>query len=191
MTESTPSEDKVSPEQEPESLEELSFALSELAKMVKPMAGEVKIGIDALYYLLLLWGFFQIYPLEPSQESDSSGGATVIPVDNGWDIYDYGDCLSTSPGEHYRSYCTGKMINSTQEMIEILVKRGVTKVGFLGHEIARRAAWIECVEHEIEIINYDPTDFDQAIRQRILERRKLSAKARQKLQAGTQRHEPE
>ena len=97
--------------------------------MVKPMAGDIQIGIDALYYLLLLWGFSQIYPLEPPQE-ESSGGATIIPVDNGWDIFDYGDCLSTSPGEHYRSYSTGKMINTSQEMIELLVKRGVTKVGF-------------------------------------------------------------
>lgn len=190
MTEQQPP-DEITPQEQPsEGMEELSFALSELAKMVKPMAGEVQIGIDALYYLLLLWGFFQIYPLEPSQE-EKSGGATVIPVTDGWDIFDYGDCLSTSPGDHYRSYCTGKLINTSQKMIELLVKREITKIGFLGHEVARRAAWIECLEHDIEIINYEPTDFDWAIRQRVIEARKKAGKHVRKLQADARRHEPE
>lgn len=160
-------------QQPPQPEQDLGRSMADLAQLVKPLASEGKLSMDAFFYLLLIWGSFHIYPLEPPPDtSGSGGGAKIIPLDNGRNIFDFGDCLSTSPGEDYGSYCTGKLITATQEMIDLLVKRGVTKVGFLGHDVARRAAWIECVEHNIAIINYEPTDFDWEVRYRIIEARK-------------------
>lgn len=167
---------------ESQSAASLANALAEIAELVKPIAAEEnKISLDAFYYLLLLWGGIHIYPLEPPPETLPGGGgesgiAVVIPLENGWKIFDYGDCLSASPGEEYGNYCTGKLITAAQEIINMLIIRGVTKVSMLGHDIARRAAWIECYEHGIEIINYDPTDFDWQARARIIEAREAARK---------------
>lgn len=169
--------------------QDIANTLAELADLVKPIAGEGKISLDAFYYLLLLWASFHVYPLEPPPEGGSGGGAKIIPLENGWNIHDYGDCLSTSPAEHYGSYCTGKLIITAQHMIDILAKRGVTKVGFLGHDVARRAAWVECVDQNIEIINYEPSIFDIEVRNRILAARKKAGKIRKKISSANQRPE--
>lgn len=171
--------------------DELNRSLAELAELVKPIATEGKVGIDAYFYLLLLWASFHVYPLEPPPGSSSSEPAKITTSDSGWKIFDYGDCLSTSPGENYGSYCTGKLITTAEEMIRMLAQRGITKVGFLGHDVARRAAWIECLEHNIAIINYEPTDFDWEVRFRILEARKAAEKVRQRVSDKTKRMEPD
>jgi hypothetical protein len=170
--------------------QEIANTLAELADLVKPIAGEEKIGIDAFYYLLLLWASFHVYPLDPPPDT-TGGKAKIIPLASGWNAFDYGDVLSASPGEHYGNYCTGRLIESAQEMIDILAKRGVKKVGILGHDIARRAAWIECVDQEINIINFEPTDFDQEVRYRIIQERNRAGKIRKKLSPTGQRPEIE
>lgn len=156
--------------------DEITRALAELAELAKPIASDARISLDALYYLLLLWSSFQVYPLEPASERYANGDIKIITSPTGWKIFDYGDCLSISPGEFYGSYSTGKLITVAQEMIEILAQRGITKVGILGHDIAKRAAWITCLEHEINILNYEPSDLDWEIRYRILEERKKAGK---------------
>jgi len=171
--------------------EDIDRALADLADLVKPIATEGKISIDAFFYLLLIWSSFHVYPLEPPQEAFPDG-AKVIPFKEGWQIVDFGDSISTSPGEYYGSYCTGRLINTAIQMIELMAQRGITKIGFLGHDVARRAAWMECLDHNISIINYEPTDFDWEVRYRILEDRKKSDKRRQKhLQEKDARYEPE
>lgn len=171
--------------------DDLSQSLAELAELIKPISNEKKFGIDAYFYLLLLWASFHVYPLEPPPDTTGFKKPKIIKVEGGWTVFDYGDSLSTSPGEDYGSYCTGKLIRTAQEMIKILESRGVTKVGFLGHDVARRAAWIECLEHNIAIINYEPTDFDWDIRYRIAEMRKKTEKIKQKAAAKFQRMEPD
>lgn len=161
--------------------DDLTQALADLADFVKPLAREEKIGIDLFYYLLLLWAAFHVYPLDPPPDSTGEGGAKIIPVEGGFPIFDYGDCLSVSPGEDYGSYCTGRLIISAQAMIDLLAERGVVKVGFLGHDIARRAAWMECVDQNIEILNYEPSEFDKAVRYRVMEARKQAEKVRRKI----------
>lgn len=175
--------------------QDIANTLAELADLVKPIAGDGKISLDAFYYLLLLWASFHVYPLEPPPDGggesggEGGGGVKIIPLENGWNIRDYGDCLSTSPGDQYGGYCTGKLIITAQHMIDILAKRGVTKVGFLGHDVARRAAWVECVDQNIEIINYEASIFDVEVRNRILAARKKAGKIRKKITSINQRPE--
>lgn len=153
----------------------INKALAEISDLAKPVTDDTKISLDAFYYLLLLWASFHVFPLEPSTDPFPQG-PTIIPLDNGLEIYDYGDTLSVS--QHYASYCTGKIITAAQEIIKLMAQRGVTKLGFLGHEVARRAGWMECLEHEIKIINYEPSDFDWEVRRRILEAREKAKKTK-------------
>lgn len=145
----------------------LGRALDELAALVNPHTSHTKLYIE-IYYLLLLWASLRVYQLEPYVESGSDDEhAEVIPLANGWKIFDYGYYLVTSPGENYGTYCTGKLIETTQHMIDILAKRGVTRVGLLGNGVARRAAWMECEDIGIEVNNYYPTESDKQLLQKI------------------------
>jgi len=156
----------------------LQQALAELEEAIKPLEENILSGsnldnADLTYYvayLYMLWAEFHIYILEPfagGESGSSDGTAKIIPLDNGRKIFDYGYALSTSVGEDYSSYCQGKLYETIQEMIAILAKRGAKKISLIGHSLAMRVAWVECVEHQIEIANYEPSDMDFRIRERL------------------------
>ncbi len=147
----------------------LDAALTDLADLLKPAPLNETIE-EYVYYLLLLWASFQVYQLEPYVEDEGGeggGGAKIIPLNNGRIIADYGYYLSSSPGDDYGNYCTGKLIDAAKEMIAIVAKRGAIKVAFLGHPIAQRAAWIECLERGIEVTNFEASEVDYMTRQRV------------------------
>ena len=162
----------------------LERALAELAEVIQPLTGNIDIS-NFVSYLYLIWGDFAVYPLETSEDSGSESGSgsieikKVISLENGRKIFDYGYCLTTSPGEDYGSYCSGKTIEAAQKMIAILAERGVTKLGFTGSSLtAKRAAWIDCLECGIEVVNYMPSEADYYVSERVVEMRK-QAKQRQ------------
>jgi|GEM_PF-6595658 len=152
----------------------LQQALAELEAAIQPFEQSARMYLDisAYYYFLhLLWAEFHIYIVEPFAGGEGSGSGTgtakVIPLDNGRKIFDYGFALSTSVGDDYGSLCQGRLYETIQEMIAILAKRGVKKVSFIGNSIAMRVGWLECVESQIEVSNYEPTAYDFSVRQRI------------------------
>lgn len=126
-------------------------------------------------YLLLLWSSFTIYQIEPDV-SDEEGGGEGAPeikqLSSGRVIADYGSRLITSPGESYTTSATGSLLEAVQDMVTTLASRGATQVGFYGHEIAQRAAWIYCLESNITVMGYEPTNADQKVRDRIAKHRK-------------------
>lgn len=146
---------------------DLEKALAELSNLIKPIVTEDKKQLLQLfYYVLLLWGSFHVYQVEP-EVAGGEGGGLPIPNKGGWRIMDYGDHLSTSAGANYSTYCTGKMITATQKMIGVMAQRGATRVRIFGHDIARRAAWIECEDLNIAINNFAPTEDEKKIRERV------------------------
>jgi hypothetical protein len=159
----------------------LADALSDLAELVKPLrlllSPELRAGLS---YLLLLWGAFYVYPLEP-ETSAYPKGARIITLEGGWKIFDYGDYLATSPGEHYGVCSTRNLIDTSQKMIALLEEKGVTKIGILGHPIAQRAAWMDCLIKNIEVINYEPTAEDWNCREHIVAAQAKAAEERAKL----------
>lgn len=154
----------------------LGDALDELAALVNPHTTRGKLYFD-VYYLLLLWASIGIYQVEPMVEAGKEEAVKIIPLENGWKIFDYGYYLMSSPGENYGTYCTGKLIETTQEIINLLAKRGATRVGALGNSIAKRAAWMQCEDLGIQVDNFYPAESDLLQLQRI---RKLRAEAKQR-----------
>lgn len=155
----------------------LQQALAELEQAIQPLENDL-INMDDisninipyyLAYLYLMWAEFHVYFIEPfaGSEDAGSGIAKIIPIANGRKIFDYGFALSTSVGEDYASYSQGKLYQTIQEMIAIAVKRNVKKVSFIGNSLAMRVAWLECVEHQIETVNYEPGDMDFKVRERL------------------------
>jgi hypothetical protein len=171
-----PSDKKQTPENSTEN--PLEQALAQLASLVKPSGGSLQVDINFLEflpYLLLLWASFRVYQIEPYAE-EREGEAAIVPLDNGRKIFDYGYYLSTSPGEDYNSYCTGKLIKAVQKMVGILANRGATLVGFAGHEIAQRVAWMECLERGIDVSNFSPAGSDFELYKRIHQLREDASK---------------
>jgi hypothetical protein len=162
----------------------LEQALAELASLVGSAADSKAFEItrDQVYYLLLLWAPFHVYPIKPYPADFTAGAEPRIQtLASGWKLIVYNDSVSASPGENYGSYCTGPLIAAAEEMVRMMAEKGVKNVALLGHQIAKRAAWMECFERNMEVANFGPSSDELAIITRIrqlrAEARKESAKA--------------
>lgn len=156
----------------------LNAELDELYERIAPFTPDADIT-QYVYFVLLLWASFRVYQLEPPVEAIKEK-PDIIKISNGRFIFDYGFYLSTSSGEDYGSYSTGKVIEAAQEMMSMLASRGATKVAFAGHTIPQRAAWVECIDHNIES-NFYPQSWDWDICERILRMRKEAKSAQVRL----------
>ncbi|MES2141551.1 MAG: hypothetical protein V4471_01510 [Pseudomonadota bacterium] len=148
-------------------LDELFSQLSEV--LVNPAFSK-----SACSFLLLLWGYFEITLIDDSSEegdgTTSKGltGPTIIQVDKGYEIFDYGGYLRTSPGKHYGSYVTGRLLTTVKVMINLLIERGAKHVHFSGLPSAERVAWIECRKYNLRT-QFEPDAKAQLLQSRINE----------------------
>lgn len=118
-------------------------------------------------YLLQKWGFFILYIVDPHIPV-LAGPPAIIPVENGYPIYDYGSYLATSPGEDIigNSNSTLKLLVTVSTMTQLAVEAGAKEVAFSGHEIAKRKAWfdLEAFHKDITtVINFSPEFKEQAL----------------------------
>lgn len=145
----------------------LGQALSELAQLIKPLVVDAR-SLESIQYIISLWSTFRVYQLDPPArpwpkgegEEGFAGRFKIHSLDNGWEIFDYGFYLVTSVGKNYGTYCTGKLLETTVAMIDILAKRGARELSISGNDVAKRAAWMKCLESGITISNYFPTEAD-------------------------------
>lgn len=173
----------------------LAQTIAEIGQLLQPLTNEAQYEV-AFYYLLLLWGYFQVYPLTPDKDYTSEESlkqpvihaAKITQIEQGLKIFDYGYCLTTSTGEFYGSTSTGRLIEATQRMISMLAERGVTLVSFIGHPVAQRAAWIECMGYGIDC-NFDPTNDDWETYRRIIDIKASVALANARLGKSTEARE--
>lgn len=151
----------------------LAQTIAELGQLLQPLSNDAQYEV-AFYYLLLLWSYFQVYPLEPEQDYTKAESVVLIhpakitQIEQGLKIFDYGYCLATSIGEFYGTTSTGRIIEAAQRIVRMLAERGITRVAFSGHPIAQRAAWIECMGYGIDC-TFDPTNDDWEIYRRIID----------------------
>lgn len=149
---------------------------------------------EEVQYLLDHCPFLQIVGPEMVLEKQK---VKIVQSDSGWDIHDYGDALSSSPGRfifgggNFRIYLDdesdegssgGDIINpgkgtvvnqawvTAGDMLTIASERGWKFVIIInGHGIMRRAAWIKASELSITIDGFEPTLEDERVRDRVLE----------------------
>lgn len=146
----------------------LEKALAELASLVKSTPIEDEIDwLKFLPYLLLLWGYFRVYQIEPYVKLEDDAKPKIITLANGYKALDQGYSLTVSKGADYGSYCMGKLIEAAKELIKIMAERGATLLGFSGHEIVQRAAWMFSVTQRIAVSNFIPTPMDWDLYQQI------------------------
>jgi len=172
----------------------------ELQQQIEQAADKLKIEPDFLRqitpeeieYLLDRCPFLQIVGPETLE---TPGAVKIIRASSGWDIHDYGDAMSSSPGSllfgggDFRIYLSeieanegGSLINpgkgtlvnqafmTAREMIEIANSRGWSIVTIVdGHRIMKRAAWIQAEILGLVIDGFEPTEEDKRIRELFME----------------------
>lgn len=172
-----------------------------IEKTIQEASKKLHIDIDVLreispeevQYLLDHCPFLQIVGPEMALEKEAF---KLIQSESGWDIHDYGDALSSSPGRfifgggNFRIHLDdedeegggGDVINpgkgtvvnqawvTAGEMMTIAHERGWNFITIVdGHRIMKRAAWIKATELGITVDGFEPTLEDERIRERVIE----------------------
>lgn len=144
---------------------EFDLNLDKLFAQLADLPGSTAVNHQACLFLLLLWGYFEISLVKVQQAAEGEPGGTgtailvtptVIDLKQAYQIFDYGSSLKTSPGKHYGSYTTGRLLTTVKAMIDLLIKRGAKQVQFNGLAAAKRFAWMECEKHNISVVNFKP-----------------------------------
>jgi hypothetical protein len=148
-----------------------------------------QISPEEIQYLLDHWPFLQM--LDP--EAKEPGSLRLIRAWSGWIIQDYGDAMSSSPGElifgggDFRLLLdedeggkAGDIINpgkgtiwnqaywTAAEMVNLAVKRGWGVIHLVsGHPMMKWAAWMRALDEEIPLQGFVPSEKDHAKRERV------------------------
>ena len=150
---------------------EFNLNLDELFAQLAEITQNSDINQQAYLYLLLLWGYFEV-SIQDGTEGEGSETTTfikptIIQVEQGYQIFDYGSHLKTSAGKYYGSYTTGRLLVTVREMIRLLSERGAKKIQFTGLDAAKRFAWLECEKFKIKVINFTPDSQTLILRDRL------------------------
>lgn len=147
------------------------FNLNELFAQLAEITQSSEINHQAYLYLLLLWAYFEVSIVDGAEGAGSlsttSLHPTILQVQQGFQIFDYGTHLKTTTGKYYGSYTTGRLLNTVRKMINLLSERGAKRLKFCGLDAAKRFASIECEKYKIKIVNYTPDNKTQLLRDRL------------------------
>jgi len=171
----------------------------DLEKNIQDMAKKLNVDIDLLreispeeiQYLLDHCPFLQIVgPTVELKETE----VKIVQSESGWDIHDYGDALSSSPGRllfgggDFRLYLDedeeggsgGAIINpgkgtirnqafvTASEMVMMAQEHGWGSIAIRdGHPLMKRAAWIKAGELNMGVEGFEPTGDDKRVRERV------------------------
>lgn len=126
-------------------------------------------------HLELRWACLIIYIIEPFVESQYP--PQVIPVTNGWNIYDYGNFLAISRAEKWIEglSTTGPLITSAQEAVVRVKTLGAlysdsgAEVALWGLRQAQFAFWTEAAKwSNVKVVNFLP-DFSDFAKRDLIE----------------------
>lgn len=150
---------------------------------------------EDILYLINRYPFLQIISTEPSFKVDIE--PKFIKANSGWLIHDYGDAMSSSPGELlYGNYSIplktlqkkaeedeggesgagefgkGTILNqaflTAQEMIAIAIEKGWPGIDLVdGTELMKWAAWMAAEDKNLTLSGFEPTQEDKEKRARI------------------------
>lgn len=138
-------------------------------------------------YLLNQYPFLQIISTEPNFPEEIT--PQLITANSGWTIHDYGDAMSTSPGEWLFGYFEkneeeeggksggtiagkGTIVNqaylTAQQMVAIAMEKGWPGIEIVaGNPLMCWAAWMLAQDYNFPLQGYEPTRVEKRKRERI------------------------
>lgn len=179
------------PEKNPEDIENLIQDASQKLKL--DIDWMRKLTPQDVLYLIDHCPFLQMINPDATGEGES---VKLILADSGWMIHDYGDAMSSSPGEllfaggDFRIRLAdekedeggegGSILNpgkgtfrkqafdTATQMAEMAANRNWAAIRFVdGHPLMQRAAWIRAEQLGLKVIGFTPDKYDKIVRDRI------------------------
>lgn len=151
---------------------------------------------EDVLYLLTRYPFLQLVNTEANFEEGISPSFITAP--SGWVVHDYGDAMSTSPGElMYGDYSWDEQVekakkkdeeggseegggqgtiinqafNTAQEMVFFAIDKGWAGIEIVdGTPLMQWAAWMAAEDREFPILGFEPTEADKEKRARVRKR---------------------
>ena len=139
---------------------------------------------DEIQYLLDMCPFLQIVDTVVQYVEEMPPEVQFVQARSGWTILDYGDAMSSSPGERILGMAEyhrkdeddeggqGTIWNqafiTATEMVEIAKSRGWHGIQIVdGHRIMKRAAWIKALAAGLSVSGFEPNKEDEKVRARV------------------------
>lgn len=142
-------------------------------------------------YLLNQWPFLQITDIRLQMDQQVQS-LNILQAKSRWKIHDYGDALSSSPGEfafgqpgslkktglvkdkddEEGGSGVGTLVNqgviTAFEMVDLAIQRGWSGIKLIdAHPLMAWAAWMHCLDYGIDLAGYQPSAHDYARWKRI------------------------
>jgi len=173
-------------------------------EQLKDVSDKLKIDINVLrdispeeiQYLLDCCPYLQIVDTVLHYIDEEPPEVQFIKAESGWTIFDYGDAMSSSPGElilgmgEYKRVLAdekegegggdagdegggkGTIWNqaflTAAEMVAIAKAKGWKGIQVVdGHRTMKRGAWVKALSEGLPIIGFEPTAEDEKIRNRV------------------------
>jgi hypothetical protein len=148
------------------------------------------ISPEEIQYLLDCCPFLQIVDTVLHYIDEEPPEVQFIDAKSGWKVFDYGDAMSSSPGEmilgmgEYRRVLSGEdggdeggggkgtiwnqAFMTASEMVEIAQQRGWKGIQIIdGHRVMKRGAWITALSAGLPVVGFEPTAEDDKVRKRV------------------------
>ncbi len=140
-----------------------------------------------IQYLLDHCPFLQIVDTVLHYIGETPPEVQFVDAQSGWRILDYGDAMSSSPGEKILGFAEYKRIKddgeedgggqgtiwnqafiTAIEMVELAHLHGWKGIQIVdGHRLMKRGAWIKASQLGLPVVGFEPTEKDEKIRERI------------------------
>lgn len=137
-----------------------------------------------IQYLIDMCPYLQIVDTVAHYVDEAPPEVQFITSRSGWTILDYGDAMTSSPGERILGLGeydrlgeedeggTGTIWNqaflTAAEMAEIAKARGWRGLQIVdGHRIMKRGAWIKALAAGLPVSGFEPSKEDEKVRQRV------------------------
>lgn len=148
------------------------------------------ISPEEIQYLLDCCPFLQIVDTVLHYTDEQPPEVQFIDAQSGWTIFDYGDAMSSSPGEGILGFAEYKRLKegddddggegggkgtiwnqafkTAAEMVEIAKARGWKGIQIIdGHRVMKRGAWITALNIGLPVVGFEPTAEDSKVRARV------------------------
>lgn len=172
--------------------DDLHDDLKELDKKIDDVAKRLNIDIhllrdisfEEIEYLIDHCPYLQIVDTVLHFENEDPPPVQLLESEkSGWTILDYGDAMSSSPGERILGLpkadededeggrggsIRGQAYLTAMEMVAIAKAHGWQGIQIVdGHIIMKRAAWIAALDNGMSVAGFEPDDKDEAVRERV------------------------
>jgi hypothetical protein len=145
---------------------------------------EIQYLLDCCPYLQIVDTVLHFIDEEPPE-------VQFIDAKSGWKVFDYGDAMSSSPGEKILGFAEYKRILkqdeedddeggggkgtiwnqaflTAAEMVAIAKEHGWRGIQIIdGHRVMKRSAWIAALSEGLPVVGFEPSSEDEKVRKRV------------------------